>query len=97
VAILKNKSHFIFYLVSKKFYYNKPLYSDVEKCLHNLVEEMVKLNLTDLAMVKIGCGLDRLNWSIVSFIINETFSNTNIKVKIFDYEKNTQKLKQLKE
>ena len=45
---------------------------------------MEKNNITKLAMPRIGCGLDKLDWSIVKNLISDVFKNYNgdISIKI---------------
>ena len=45
-------------------------------------EDMVATGVKKIAMPKIGCGLDRLNWNIVRSIIKEVFEDTDIEILI---------------
>lgn len=38
--------------------------------------------ITELAMPRIGCGLDRLKWEKVSVIIQNTFAETDIEIVV---------------
>lgn len=61
-----------------------------ERCFHKPTLETLRQSLEDfrvqspemkhLAMPKIGCGLDRLEWADVRDIIKEVFSGTDIEV-----------------
>ena len=43
---------------------------------------MIFLNIKLLAMPKIGCGLDRLQWDKVKFMIEETFVDLDVEIII---------------
>lgn len=60
----------------------KPTYDSVRHCLENLKNFMTTKRLTKLAMPKIGCGLDRLNWNEVESIINDVFKDTDIEITV---------------
>lgn len=36
-----------------------------------------------LAMPKIGCGLDRLNWDDVSYLIQDIFKDIDIEIRVY--------------
>ena len=46
--------------------------------------------VTELALPKIGCGLDLLDWKLVSRIIDEVFENSNIKLTVYLFNKDKQ-------
>ena len=78
-----NNERFVFYLISKEFYYQKPLYSDLEKSLRRMLDLCKEKNVTKLAMPEIGCGLDCLQWSIVARIIDDVFNESNIEIQVY--------------
>jgi len=87
---LKENDRFIFYLVTKKFYFHKPYYNSIEKSLKEMRSLCKKNQVKDLAMPMIGSGLDRLDWNIVEKIIDFVFKKENINITIYKYEKNRQ-------
>lgn len=70
-------------LITKKFYYSKPTYSSLTESLVELRKYVLQNNLKRILMPKIGCGLDRLEWSLVKQIIEKVFEETDIEIKIF--------------
>ena len=82
-AYLKAKERYVFYLVTKGMYYHKPNYFTIEKSLLQMKQRCEELNVTELAMPTIGCGLDNLDWSIVARIIDQIFENSNIKITVY--------------
>ena len=75
----------VFNLVTKKKYWNKPTYESLQKSLE-IMKEMIKEHLKDkkiyLAMPKIGCGLDRLQWGRVREIIEDVFEDMDIEILV---------------
>jgi O-acetyl-ADP-ribose deacetylase (regulator of RNase III) len=72
----------VFNLVTKKKYWNKPTYDNLQKTLYMMKEKAIEFNITKIAMPKIGCGLDRLSWPQVREIIEEVFQNTDIEILV---------------
>lgn len=71
-AILEGRT---FNLVTKDKYYNKPTYQSLEKALYSMKEQCIEYNINKIAMPRIGCGLDRLEWGKVKNIIEEIFKD----------------------
>jgi hypothetical protein len=83
VCWLQNDKNFIYYLVTKEFYFHKPSYKSIEDCLLKLRDFVILHKVEKLAMPKIACGLDRKNWSIVRKMIIDIFNNVkNLKLVI---------------
>ena len=78
----------IFYLTTKPKYYHKPTYKSLEDSLVNLRDLCLRYHITELAMPKIGCGLDLLEWNLVSRIIDQIFENQPIKITVYSLLKN---------
>ncbi len=83
VAHLQCSDRYVFYLVTKNRYSDKPTYYDVRTSLTNLRLLCDDLNITKLAMPKIACGLGKLSWPIVENIIKSIFSNSEITISIY--------------
>lgn len=72
----------VFNLVTKSRVYFKPTYDDLYDSLVDMKEQCENLDITKLAMPRIGCGLDGLSWDTVEKIIKEIFGNTNMEILI---------------
>lgn len=70
----------IFNLVTKDRYWEKPTLENMEKALIVLRKQCEKYNIRKLAMPRIGCGLDKLDWEDVSLLIRNVFSDCNITI-----------------
>lgn len=79
-----------FNLVTKEKYWQKPTYNSLKAVLINA--KLYSLMVSDkgvkkpkpvkLAMPRIGCGLDRLQWDKVKAIIEEVFANTDVEILV---------------
>lgn len=81
IGIESNKRP-IFNLITKKAYYGKPTYSTITRCIEDMAEMCEKYNIKYIAMPKIGCGLDKLQWGKVKEIIKESFKNLDIEIEV---------------
>lgn len=72
----------VFNLITKEKYYNKPTYLTIAKCIKDMARICAENNIKYLAMPKIGCGLDRLQWEAVKGIIEEEFKHLDIEIII---------------
>lgn len=70
VAFLK-RDKYIYYMVTKEKYWQKPTYDNVRLCLIDLFRLCQLHGVNAIAMPKIGCGLDKLEWDKVKQIIME--------------------------
>lgn len=69
-------------MVTKERYYNKPTYASFKLALEEVVNIVNKYNIKQIAMPKIGCGLDRLSWNRVQDMIKEVFKDTDVEILI---------------
>lgn len=72
----------VFNLVTKAHHYDKPTYESLCSALLDMRHQCEILGVTHLAMPKIGCGLDRLDWDKVSAMIKEVFEDLDIDILV---------------
>lgn len=72
----------VFNLITKEKYYGKPTYDTIRYAIKRMVNIAVRNEIKYIAMPKIGCGLDKLNWPKVKSIIEEEFKSTDINILI---------------
>lgn len=70
----------IFNLITKERYYGKPTLKTMENALIKMKEICLEENITKIAMPKIGCGLDQLNWMDIKQLLFEVFEDTDIEI-----------------
>lgn len=83
--ITECKNRIIANLVTKEKYFNKPTYTSLKESLIDLRQQLLQIygnRLLHIGMPKIGCGLDKLKWEIVSDIIKDIFKNTNFTIQV---------------
>ena len=60
VAVVQRDGRFIFYLITKERYFEKPRgYASVRRCLCRLARYCMSHGLTELAIPRLGCGFGR--------------------------------------
>ena len=72
----------VFNLVTKKRSWQKPTYKDLEDALYELLEVANLSGYKKLAMPKIGCGLDGLDWNTVRGIIHSVFEWSDVEIMV---------------
>lgn len=70
-------------LVTKEKYWHKPTLSTLRQALTCM--KIYGENSDKIAMPRIGCGLDRLNWQDVEQIIREVFAGTDVEILVCDW------------
>ena len=75
-----------FNLVTKENCWEKPTLQTLEQSLQSLKSHFLQegINRDKIAMPKIGTGLDKLPWTEVNRIIQNTFSDMDIEILICD-------------
>ncbi|XP_062997295.1 ADP-ribose glycohydrolase OARD1 isoform X2 [Elgaria multicarinata webbii] len=83
VAVLKRENRYVYYLISKDKYFHKPTYGNLQKSLEAMKIHCQNNAVTCVSMPKIGCGLDRLDWSKVSTMLEEVFEDTDVNIIVY--------------
>lgn len=69
-------------LVTKERYYWKPTYKSMKQALEMMKRVCIANGIRKVAMPKIGCGLDRLEWKKVSETIKDVFKDVDIEILV---------------
>ena len=69
-------------LVTKTRYWHKPTLHSMRRALEKMCRGCQQHDINKIAMPRIGCGLDKLNWSDVSVLINDVFSGSDIEIVV---------------
>jgi O-acetyl-ADP-ribose deacetylase (regulator of RNase III) len=80
----KNVKRYIYYLVIKGKYFCKPSYINLIKCLREMRELMLQQGVKQLAMPKIGCWSDGLDWITVKDCIMEVFKESGVEITVYE-------------
>ncbi len=69
-------------LVTKERYFHKPTLETLRQSLDDLRGQVLGRGISKLAMPKIGCGLDKLQWEDVREVIKEVFGSDEIEILV---------------
>ncbi|XP_052863336.1 ADP-ribose glycohydrolase OARD1-like [Anopheles cruzii] len=79
VAVLRDSAadaqqqRYVYYLITKNTSYQKPTYDDLRKSLQAMKQHMTANGVGKLALPRIGCGIDGLEWDKVKEMLNNVF------------------------
>ena len=73
----------IYNLITKQRYFKKPTYDAIFNTLSELKDHAIANNMRSIAMPKIACGLDKMNWKEVSKIIVNVFHLSGITIFVY--------------
>ncbi|KAJ8386370.1 hypothetical protein AAFF_G00170750 [Aldrovandia affinis] len=82
-AVLKRGGRMIFYLVTKKKASQKPTCEALRQSLQAMKVLCLENGVVGLSMPRIGCGLDRLKWEVVSLMIEEVFCDASVCITVY--------------
>lgn len=74
---------FVYYLVTKKRYFQKPTLASVRASCVWMKDHAVENQVELIAMPLIACGLDRLQWPDVEEMLVDVFAQTGIKLQVY--------------
>ena len=83
VVYLTHHSRFIYYLVTKEHFYQKPQLDDYFAALHSLRDLILSHNVTELAIPQLGCGLDRISIPIFFSSLRSIFCGDSIIITVY--------------
>ncbi|EDV96894.1 GH16527 [Drosophila grimshawi] len=86
VAVLKDGDRYIYYLVTKSQSWAKPTYESMQTSLEKMREHMLKNDIQKLAIPRIGCGIDGLEWNFVRFLLQEVFGRDDVEITVYNFE-----------
>ncbi|KAK5646877.1 hypothetical protein RI129_005341 [Pyrocoelia pectoralis] len=82
VLWLRDRERFIYYLVTKKLSSGKPDYREMWNSLLDLKRRVLWSGIRKIAMPRIGCGLDGLDWRKVRNMLEEIFQGTGVQILV---------------
>ena len=91
-AVIQDGKRHLFYLVTKKLTSDKPNYHDFEASLVEMRKLCFKYGIRHLAMPKIGCGIDLLDWTKVGQILSKVFANSNTNITVYELPNQKQRI-----
>ncbi|XP_039963164.1 uncharacterized protein LOC126763528 [Bactrocera neohumeralis] len=86
VAVMEHQSRFIYFLVTKENVYETTTYNTLHAALICMREHMRIHEITKIAMPRICCGTDGLEWRRVKQLIRTVFAReTNVEILVCSY------------
>ena len=85
LATIATEGRFVYYLVTKRRYFQKPTYAALRSALVAMRNHAKANNISHISLPKIGTGLDKLSWATVKGIIKDTFEEGDIHIVIYHY------------
>ena len=82
LTVCVGKRKYIFNLITKKNYYDKPTYGDLNNALMDMFKACSVFGIRTVSMPKIACGLDKLKWSIVEEMIEIYRGDVEVEVYV---------------
>lgn len=82
ITYTNNSYDAVFNLITKNKYSNKPTYEAITSCIEQMADICKSCNVKYLAIPKLGCGLDGLQWGKVREIIMEKFKDIDITIEV---------------
>uniref|UniRef100_A0A1I8M681 Macro domain-containing protein n=1 Tax=Musca domestica TaxID=7370 RepID=A0A1I8M681_MUSDO len=84
-AGLQKNRGVIYYLVTKKQSWDKPTYDTLRSSLEAMREHMKSNNVENLAIPRIGCGIDGLEWNKVIAELHKVFCNEHLHIVVYNF------------
>ncbi|VEN64583.1 unnamed protein product [Callosobruchus maculatus] len=82
VLELRSDQRRLYYLISKEKSYQKPTYRTVWEALLDLREKLLTANVLKLAIPRLACGRDGLDWRIIRNMLEVLFRFTGIEILV---------------
>ncbi|KAH8372210.1 hypothetical protein KR093_010590 [Drosophila rubida] len=85
VALLEFDGRFIYYLITKQSSSSKPTYQYLASSLSAMREHMLQNKVQKLALPRIGCGIDALDWNRVKEMLCDIFKADAVELAVYSY------------
>ena len=79
---------YIYNLVSKERFYDKPNLSTLSKTLEAMKIHASMNGVSTIAIPKLGCGLDQMNWQEVVKLLRDIFAYADLQLVVYTLEEN---------
>ncbi|KAL8559309.1 hypothetical protein ACOMHN_060000 [Nucella lapillus] len=83
VAVLKREERFVYYLVTKRRFHDRPTYKTLRASLEAMKRHCNANHVVRLSVPQIGCGIDGLKWEKVSDMLAEVFKDRTVTVTAY--------------
>ena len=88
VVEIYSKGNYVLYAVTKERHQDKPTIGDFVRTMKALEAKCVELNITKIAVLRLGCGLDQLEWPLVKQALTECFKGLTVTLRVYTHPPN---------
>lgn len=78
----QDQDYTVINLITKERSWHKPTYQSFTESIQSMKYTVERYRIAKLAMPKIGCGLDGLNWNICRSIIQDEFADVDVEILV---------------
>ena len=82
-ALPISQNRFIYHLIVKPRYWNKPTYSSLRAALEAMLQHAHEHKVQKISIPRLSTGLDKLNWLKVKGIVTDAFHKSPIKGTVY--------------
>lgn len=86
LAVLEIDNRYIYYLVTKRESSGKPTYKKFFESCKKWRDHVRDNNVKRIAIPRIGCGLDRLEWDKVKFMLEYLFKDVDCEITVCNFQ-----------
>ncbi|XP_066246289.1 E3 ubiquitin-protein ligase RBBP6-like isoform X2 [Euwallacea similis] len=83
-------NRYVYYLITKRESTAKPTYLSLWKSLWKMREHIKENNVKKIAVPRLGCGLDRLEWDKVKSMLECLFKDMDVEIRVCNFQQSEQ-------
>ena len=83
LSVLEERGRYIYCLVTKEKYSDKPLYISLKESLEAMRSHCISHGVTNISMPRLGCGRDGLSWAFVRTLVKNVFQLVPVKITVY--------------
>ena len=88
-------NNLLYNLITKANHYDQPTIDTIKTTLLAMRDHALGLNLRCIAMPKIACGLDGMDWRDISSLTEQTFKSSGITIYVYKNKDDIDKLQKV--
>ena len=79
----EGERRYVYHLVTKQRYFEKPTYESVKTSLQQMRTHAEWSGVHRISLPRMGCGLDKLNWSEIRSLIKDVFKGSHVAITVY--------------
>ena len=80
---IEGERRYVYHLVTKQRYFEKPTYESVKTSLQQMRTHAEWSGVNRIGLPRMGCGLDKLNWSEIRSLIKDVFKGSHVAITVY--------------